>query len=177
MKILRTAFLLFFFTQAFGQEDYKVPRLRKVAIGNSGTYAYMPSENIEVDLSYSEDSSEVYTTEYDDGNYHFSIIVVKLKSTLLESPEDKTNLLESYLDFLQTQFEVTSAAGYGEGHTMESEPDAIGVLDYWVDKDDDHWEVKGWANSNTLGIMMIYGANDYPIFNVQQMYLDGFRFH
>jgi len=177
MKTLHISLLLLFFTQAFGQEDYKAPRLRKVAISNSGCYAYLPSDDIEVDLSYSEDSAAVYTTDFSDGDYHFAVIVVQLNGVVLESAEDKTKMLEGYMDFLQTQFAIVSAAGYGEGHTIESEPNAVGVIDYWLDEDDDHWEVKGWANANTLGIMMIYGANDYPIFNIQQMYLDGFRFN
>lgn len=162
---------------SFAQEEYKAPRLQKTPIGTSGCYAYMPQGDITFDVSYSEDSSEVYTGEITEGDFHYGIIVVKLRETVLETSDDKTALLESYLDYLKTSFNVTDAVGYGEGHTMESNTDAIGVIDYWIDAEKDTWQIKGWADSGTIAVLMIYGPREYPNFNVQQLYLDGFRFN
>lgn len=159
-------------------QDFTAPRFTKTAIGESGCYAYMPPGEIEFSLEYSPDSSKVYSGEiYVDG-YSYAVIAVKFnEATVLETAEEKNDMLVSYLDFLKESFSITESAGYGMGHTLEKFPDAVGAIDYWLDVDGDVWEIKGWADSNTLGIMMIYGPTDYPNFNAQQLYLDGFRFN
>ena len=177
MKNLIILLCLFFVSNSNAQEEYQAPRLHKTAIGKSGCYAYMPQGEIEFDLAYSPDSSTVYTGEITEGDFNYGIIVIKMKETVLATTEDRINMVESYLDYLKEQFAITDAAGYGEGHTMENYPDAVGVIDYWIDEDKDTWQIKGWVDSNTIGILMIYGPTEYPNFNVQQMYLDGFRFN
>jgi hypothetical protein len=79
-------------------------------------------------------------------------------------------------NFLQTAFEVTGSAGAGTGHTMDGMPDVRGVIDYWETAEGLQFSVKGWINKKYLGFMYIAGVEEYPFFNLQQMYLDGFRF-
>ncbi len=177
MKQLLAFLFISFTTVMYAQEEFKVPRFQKTAIGNSGCFAYMPPGEIAFEIEYSPDSSMVYSGEISEGEYGYAVIVVKMNGTILETEEEKNDMLVSYLDFLQSSFSITDAAGYGMGHTLEKFPDAVGILDYWVDADGDVWEIKGWADSNTLGIMMIYGPTDYPNFSAQQVYLDGFRFY
>jgi hypothetical protein len=85
-------------------------------------------------------------------------------------------MITSYLDFLQGQFGITGAAGYGKGHTMETAPNAIGVIDYWEDAEGLQYAVKSWCDGDFLSVMILYGAGEYPIFNAQEMFLNGFRF-
>ncbi len=164
-------------TMAWAQNVSKVPRLSKTAISNSGCYAYLPkgSSEITFETTYSPDSAKVFTGEVVDGNHHFAIIVVKLTQKLT-SLEEKENLLTNYLDHLRTSFEVVQSAGYGKGHHLESAPSAIGMIDYWDDKEHNKWAIKGWADNNIIAVLMLYGPVEYPIFNIQQMFLDGFRF-
>ena len=131
----------------------------------------------EFELSKSEDDAEVYTSDLELDGFRFASVSVKFSEAFTDAePEDLEDLLISYLDYLKEKFEIEDAAGYGRGHTLESASDAIGVLDYWEDGDGLHYAVKGWINPKYIGIMFIYGEGDYPHFNVQQMYLDGFRF-
>jgi hypothetical protein len=170
---------LFAGAACFAQETaYKIPRFEKMAIGGSGCSAYFPND-IEgnFDLSFSEDSSEVYTGDFVSGGFHFAVIVVKLNGTVLETTEDKESMITSYLDFLKGQFSVVGAVGYGMGHTLESHPAAIGVIDYWESGDGDQWAVKSWADETVVAVMMLYGATEYPNYNVQTIFLDGFRFN
>ena len=169
--------MLFCSVTLSAQTAQKVPRLTKTAVSNSGCYAYFPSstDKIKFELTYSQDSAKVYTGEVIDGDYHFAIIVVKMKEKL-PNYEEKEKMLVGYLDYLQTAFEITNAAGYGKGHQLESNPNATGIIDYWEDAEENKWSIKAWADENTLAVMMLYGPKEYPIFNVQQMYLDGFRF-
>lgn len=176
MKQLFTALVVLLISGAYAQK-YEAPRLGKTAIGNSGCFAYLPEGELEVKTEYSPDSSVVYSGEIIHGDHHFAAIVVKLNGTVLETEDEKYDLLVSYLDFLQTQFNIVGSAGYGKGHTLEKFPDAVGIIDYWVDTDEDEWAIKGWVDSNTMGILMIYGAGEYPNFNVQSLYLDSFRFY
>ncbi len=87
------------------------------------------------------------------------------------------DLLIGYMAYLHEQFGITEAVGVGKGHTLESAPGARGVIDYWKDADGVQYAVKGWVNQQALGILMVYGLTEYPHFNLQQLYLDGFRFN
>jgi hypothetical protein len=170
--------LLFFsfFGNAQETEEFQAPRYSKQAIGESGVSLYLPKvDNLEVDKSMSEDSSEVYTVDVAEGNYHYAAIVVKLNGMVLLDQEDKEELLIGYLDYLMTSFSITGAAGYGKGHTLASDPTAIGIIDYWQDETDE-WAIKAWANETHLAILMVYGPGNYPNFNALQVYLDGVRF-
>lgn len=177
MKLTVTLICLLFITNCFSQKDFKVPRLQKTALGKSGCFAYMPKGDLTCQLTYSIDSSEVYNCDISEGDFVYSVIVVKLKDTRLSTEEDKNDMLIDYLDFLQTNFSITESAGYGLGHTLNNYPEAVGILDYWKDSENNQWSVKGWADSSTIGIMMLQGPTDYPSFNVQQLFLDGFRFN
>ncbi|MFO0749767.1 MAG: hypothetical protein U1F43_29465 [Myxococcota bacterium] len=67
-------------------------------------------------------------------------IGVRFKEPMAEG-DDLKGVLTSYMDYLKTTFGITGAAGYGLGHRLDSEPEARGVIDFWVDKDGDHWAV------------------------------------
>jgi len=179
MKTLTTfLFSLLLGGTLLAQDGFTAPRFVKTAISTSGCYAYLPKDvELGFDIEYSPDSARVYTGDFYSGDFHYAVIVVKLNGVELETAEDKEGMLISYLDYLQESFSIIESAGYGLGHTMESNPDAIGIIDYWVDEEEDQWSVKGWADGNTLGILFIYGATDYPSINASQLYLDGFRFN
>ena len=160
------------------QDDFTAPRFEKTAISTSGCFAYLPNDaDLEFDIEYSPDSARVYTGDFYSGDFHYAVIVVKLNGVELETAEDKEGMLISYLDYLQESFSIIESAGYGVGHTMESNSDAIGIIDFWVDEEEDQWSVKGWADGNTMGILFIYGATEYPNYSVSQLYLNGFRFN
>lgn len=162
----------------FSQEKEPMPRLSKTVIGNSGCSAYLPEGFPEFEVSLSEDSSFVYVSEMEVGSFLFGCITVKLAEPFNEtaSGDDYENLLISYMGYLETAFNITSTAGVGRGHTLESTPGARGVIDYWEDESGNQFAVKGWANPNNLAVLYIVGAEEYPYFSLQQMYLDGFRF-
>ncbi len=159
----------------FAQND--IPRLSKKAIGQSGCYAYFPEGIGDFELSKSEDGADVYTGEVEVDGFRFACITVKFVEPFSEStPEEMEELLMSYMSYLQEHFDITESVGVGKGHTLESAPDARGAIDYWQDAEGIQFVVKGWIDRRALGIMMIYGVEEYPHFNLQQMYLDGFRF-
>ncbi len=157
-------------------EEFHAPRYSKQVIGESGVSLYLPqSEDIGLEKSFSDDSSEVYTLEVEEGGFHYAGIVVKLNGTTLETYEDRESMLINYMDYLQSAFSITEVAGYGKGHTLESAPEAVGVIDYWYDGEDE-WAVKGWATKTHLVILMLYGANEYPSITSQSLFLNGARF-
>jgi len=157
-------------------EEFHAPRYSKQVIGESGVSLYLPqSEDIGLEKSFSDDSSEVYTLEVEEGGFHYAGIVVKLNGTTLETYEDRESMLINYMDYLQSAFSITEVAGYGKGHTLESAPEAVGVIDYWYDGEDE-WAVKGWATKTHLVILMLYGADEYPSITSQSLFLNGARF-
>lgn|SRR5574343_148410 len=171
-----TFLFLSFFGSAQETEEFQAPRYTKQAISESGVFLYLPkSEDMGLEKSFSDDSSEVYTLEVEEGGFHYAGIVVKLNGTTLETYDDRESMLINYMDYLQSAFSITEVAGYGKGHTLESAPEAVGVIDYWYDGEDE-WAVKGWATKTHLVILMLYGADEYPSITSQSLFLNGARF-
>lgn len=172
----RTSILIALFTLVTLAWSQAVPRFAKYDVAETGCKVYLPADPGDFEMTMSEDKSEVYTAEVTHNDYNFAVIVVKLSEPLEDDNAVKEDLLTSYLDFLQEQFSVTGSAGYGKGHTLDSAPKAIGVIDYWEDAEGLQYAIKGWCDGNYLAVLMLYGADEYPIFNVQEMFLNGFRF-
>jgi hypothetical protein len=157
-------------------EPRKVPRLSKQAIGACGCSLYAP-EGFSVGAPQkSDDGSDVYTGSVKVDGWEFGVIAVKFGSDLGNDGDANEAMLLSYLEFLKTQLDITGAVGVGKGHKLDSNPNARGVIDFWKDKDGDDWAVKAWVDGKHLGVLYVAGKGDYPIYNVQQLFLDGFRF-
>jgi hypothetical protein len=170
------SYMLLLSGSIFAQAPAKrpVPRMQKVEISKTGCSLYMPGSP-EFNISKSEDGSDVYIGEVEFDGFRYAVVCVKFAEAMPEK-EGRVDLLISYMNFLQGQFGITAAAGYGKGHTLESNPNADGVIDYWVDETENEWAVKGWIDGNYLAVLCLYGAEEHPYFSVQQMFLDGFRF-
>lgn len=155
----------------------EVPRFEKVSIGETGAAAYMPRGAGAFEMSLSEDGSEVYTNEIQHGDFFFAVVAVRFVPAMTDnSSADMEGLLVNYMEFLQGQMGVTGTAGVGLGHTKEELPAVRGAIDYWEDAEGVQYAVKGWVDQGMLAVMLLYGPEEYPIYNVQDMFLNGFRF-
>lgn len=152
----------------------QTPRLSKYDIGTTGCKIYLPSEP-GFELSYSEDSSEVWTAEVESGSSTYAVICVRFNEGVGTDERELLDLLESYLDFLQSQFGITGTAGYGEGHRLSDYDDVYGVIDFWEDADALQYSVMGWINSDYLAVMMIYGSQEAD-YNAYNLFFQGMRF-
>ncbi len=172
----RSTIISAFFIVAFAASA-QVPRFAKYQINQTGRYAYYPSDPGTAKAEKSDDGSDVYTLEVQSDSTFYGTIMVDFTDGLLDasSKQEIEDMLISYLDYLQGAFSITESAGYGKGHTLESNPDAIGVIDYWQDATGEPWIIKGWADKNTLAVMYIYGTE--PAEGSKQMFLNGFRFN
>lgn len=173
------AALLFGFsgiTNAVAQTS-KVPRFGKIPVPNTNCFVYMPTNQTEqasFTLDYSEDSSKVYTADVEGvDSIHYAVIFIDLIETADSASQEA--ILISYLDILKEHLEISSAAGYGKGHRSERNPKAIGVIDYWRDKSELNFEIKGWIDHKFIAIMLVYGKKDIN-FNVGQMFKNGVVF-
>ncbi len=175
MKSIFTLFIFLFLITAANAQT--VLRLEKIQIPECGCSVYVPKNSPAFEMSYSEDSSKVFTSESTtDDNYIFGTIVVKFKTPLGNDKATNEEMLIAYMDFLKSSFGITSSAGYGKGHTLEKYPDAIGAIDYWEDADKNQYKVKGWIDGNVLIFKFVMGTEEYHTYNVQEMFLDGVRF-
>lgn len=163
--------IVFLSVTAFAQ----VPRFEKHQVGTTGVSLYCPATP-EFDLSYSEDSSAVYTTDMEVDSFYFSAIVVEFSADMGDDYNANEELLITYLDFLQNQFAITGSAGYGKGHTLVQYPDVVGVIDYWEDAESTKYSIAGWINSKYLIVLLIYGPESYPNYSVAELYFKGVRF-
>jgi hypothetical protein len=171
MKKILSALLFFYLisTQAYSQDQF-----RKYPIGASGCSAYFFSDPGQANVSFSPDSSTVYTIESQDTEgITYSIIVIDLSIELME--EEIEPMLISYVDYLKEQFGVTASVGYGKGHRLGSYDKARGVIDFWNTKEDDV-AVKAWGDPNFLSVMMVFSERGKDVTNKSQAFFNGFRF-
>lgn len=152
-----------------------VPRFTKHLIGSSTSSAYFPAENPIFEETMSEDLSVIITTETIIGEHSFSLIHVDLKEMVTDSI-DRENLLVSYLDYLQQNYAIADAAGYGKGHTLEKYPQAQGIIDFWRDLDNNEYSVKGWITEDHITVFLVYGKEEYPYPTAKEMYFNGIRY-
>ena len=149
--------------------------LKKYAIGTSGCSVYMLCDPGQFQMTFSEDSSAVFTGECKPDSVTYGIICVKLKETI-PAGDDAEDLLISYLDYLKTAFKIKSSSGYGKGQTLNSKADARGVLDFWNDEVGNEWKVKGWTDGKVISILYVIekSKSEYPA--KHDVFLNGFRF-
>lgn len=167
MKKIILPLLLLISCTAFSQS------LKKYPVSKSGC-SYYNYCDAKFDISKSTDSSDIYTGECVAADVTYGIICVKLLNpvTDLQMAED---LLIAYMDFLKQSFEITSAAGYGKGHRLNNNENTRGIIDYWKDKENDGWKVKGWTDGKIVAVMYAYSKKELPETKVN-VFLDGFRF-
>ncbi|MEZ4827292.1 MAG: hypothetical protein R3C61_13590 [Bacteroidia bacterium] len=160
----------------FSMLEGQVPRFAKYPVMASGASLYMPQEP-EWQLSYSEDSSEVYTTEVSLDTVLFGAIVVKFAEDLGEDTLVWENLLMSYLEYLNSPsaFGFSNVTDPGYGHQLSSHPKARGILEYAEDEAGTQYSLKGWIDNQYLAILFLGYPREIN-YNIEQMYLGGFRF-
>ncbi len=147
--------------------------LRKYPISNSACSFYSYCES-KYDVDYSEDSSKVYTGECTVSDVTYGVICIKLRNPVddLQNAED---LMISYVDYLKVSFDIKSAVGYGKGHRLANNENTRGIIDYWEDKEKDHWKIKSWTDGKYIGFLYAYSKKELPEMKVN-VYLEGFRF-
>lgn len=153
----------------------EVPRLRKVAIADTGASAYFPGEPV-FTKSLSEDESEVFTTELEASGQRYGLILVRLKASLQGDGEAREQLLWSYMEFLQQSvFELTGTVPPGYGHRLDSAPQARGILSMGEDASSEQYWIKGWTDGRLMAVLYLHAPQE-PNINVVNLYLDSFRF-
>lgn len=154
-----------------------VPRLAKMEVGTSGFALYAPPGLSFGAPEKSQDGADVWISDVRVDAWTYGAVVVKFNGMDPAAPGDELeSMLIGYLEFLRGQLGITATVGVGRGHTLESAPAARGVIDIWQDAEGDTWQVKAWVEPRGLAVLFIAGKGDYPWFNLQQMYLNGFRY-
>jgi hypothetical protein len=170
LRLLLPALLLFT-TLATAE----VPRLRKIAIADTGATAYFPGEP-EFKKNLSEDGSEVFTTELEAAGQHYGLILVRLKASLQGDSESREPMLWSYMEFLQQSvFELTDTVPPGYGHRLDSAPQARGILSMGEDAAGEQYWIKGWTDGRLMAVLYLHAPQE-PNINLVNLYLDSFRF-
>ena len=100
----------------------------------------------------SQDSSVIYNGECVSGDVSYGIICVKLLRSIVEM-QLAEDMLIAYMDYLKQSFGITKAAGYGKGHRLNSNELTRGVLDYWQDRENNNWKVKGWRDGKVIAVL------------------------
>lgn len=170
---MRNYLLLIFLLVAFTHSAIS-QTLKKYPISKSGCSAYFYCDPGKFELTESPDSSKVYTGECTAANVIYDIICVKL-SEPMKDLNDAEDVLLQYLDYLKSQFKITSSGGYGKGHKLKGYEKARGVIDYWSDDDKNHIKIKGWTNGQYIAVLMAISEKELNETKVN-LFLDGIVF-
>jgi hypothetical protein len=171
-KIFVISMLLFLALQILAQ----TPRFSKYEINQTGYFCYFPGNPGNFEVQTSEDGLKIYLGETSVSDCKYGLILVILEYNFETSTkEELQDLLISYMDHLKTSYEISGEAGYSKGHTMDSNPNAQGIIDFWENSAGLQYAVKGWIDKNALCFLYISGK-ELPYINYQNLFLNGFRF-
>ena len=133
--------------------------IKKYPIGESGCSAYFYCDPGVFNLSYSEDSSKVYTAECTAAETSYGVICIQLSQPDpdISGMED---LLVKYLDYLKSSLKITTAAGYGKGHRLRGKEHIHGIIDYWTDGNKNNWKIKAWSDGKYIAVLYAYSKNE-----------------
>lgn len=145
--------------------------LKKYPIGKSGC-SYFNFCEATFKLDYSADSSRVYTGECEVGDITYGTICVVLLNPVIDltAAED---LMIAYVDYLKESFSIKNATGYNKGHRLKNNEHTRGILDNWIDQENDKWKIKAWTDGKYIGFMYAYSSNNLLLEKVNP-FLDGF---
>lgn len=166
MKKLSFVFLFFVFSSSSFSQT-----LKKFEIAASGCSVYSFCDPGKFELTYSEDSAKVYTSECKNDDIYYGIICISLKNDIAVMA-DAEAILISYLDFLKSAFKIKSAVGYGKGHRLKGKENTRGIVDFWKDEEKNNWKVKGWTDGKFIAVLYAYSLKDLPEQKVN-IFLDG----
>ncbi len=148
--------------------------LKKYNIGKSGCAAGFYCNPGNFEMTYSPDSSKVYTGECKLGGLTYDVICVQMKEQIKELTYAE-GVLVQYLDYLKSSIQVTTATGYGKGHKLKGNEKATGITDYWKDKDNNNIKVKGWTDGTYIAVLLV--VSDKEIADTKsKVFLDGIVF-
>lgn len=153
-----------------------LPRLQRVAIGDTGAAAYLPGVP-EWRTSQSEDGAQIVNGTVILGDVGAGVVAVRFK-TPLNGQDDAAleRLLIAFLDHLADHVvELTERAPPGRGQTLATHPSAVGVLTIGRDADGTEVWMKGWIDAGGIGVSWVFGAPMPPI-SWTEAVLQGFRF-
>jgi hypothetical protein len=166
MKIFVFCLLLFVSTVITAQslKKYDVPEM------NGTVYMFCAPK---WDADHSEDTSKVFTAECKKDDVSYGAICIRLLH-----PIDDMNLAEQmlidYLNYLKLNFDIKSAVGYGrtDGNSLGT---VRGIIDYWTDRDNNNWKIKGVTNGKVVAVLYGYSSKQLnePKINV---FLNSFEF-
>jgi hypothetical protein len=148
--------------------------LTSYLVGNSGCSVSFYSAPGPVNVSFSPDSSKVYTIESTDPDgITLSLIAVRLSQNLEGDTIDE--VLVSYLDFLKAQLEITHSEGYSTGYVLPSHASAHCRRDSWSD-DKSRIAVMGCSNGEFIAVLLVFGNTWKDISGKKEGFFNSFRF-
>jgi hypothetical protein len=148
--------------------------LTRYEVGNSGCSAAFFAVPDPANISFSPDSSMVYTMESTDPDgITCSLIAVDLAQNLEGDAIEE--VLSSYLDFLKAQLEITHSDGYTKGYILPTHPSAHCMRDSWSD-DKSRIAVMGCSNGDFIIVLLVFSNSWKDISEKKEGFFQSIRF-
>jgi hypothetical protein len=149
--------------------------LKKYPVGNTGCEVYFFCNPGVFSKEVSADSSEVYTGECkaSDGLSYGLVCVALGVEARADDMRKAEDILQSYMDYLKARLNITYASGYRRDYRLRNNEHSRGILDYWRDKQNNNWKVKGWTDGKYMGVLYVVFKDEISE-EKSDVFLDGF---
>ena len=149
---------------------------KKYQVSNTPYAAYFPNDPVDFEKSKSEDSLLIYTGSVFVEDTEYGLIMVDLTEDYMSQTKDEIQgLMEAYLDYLKTLFEVNYAKAYEKDLVLNNNKNAIGISDEWIDGEGNTVLIKSWSDKDVIAVLFIIG-DEMPDKENQDIFLNGFVF-
>ena len=151
---MNLARILLVITIVSSLSGYTQGTLTRYPVGNSGCSACFFVKPDPATVSFTNDSSRIYTMQSTDAEgITCSLVTIKLAQKL--EGDDIDAMLSGYMEFMKAQFAVKQSGGYTRGITLPAHPKAQGMSDDWSNDKSDV-SIMGYCDGNFTAILLIF---------------------
>jgi hypothetical protein len=145
--------------------------LRNKEIGNTGCSAlFFPDQDI--NCGHTGCADQLYVSRLSRKEVSYGMICIHLHEA--HDLATATDMLAAYLNKLQEHFSILHSTGLHQAVDWNT-ASSKAVVDYWQDRDQKDWKVKGYTNGKTIAVLYVKNIGQADI-KSQDLFLDGFHF-
>lgn len=143
---------------------------RKTIIGNTNCSVLFPAD-AEFDFTQTDDGDQMYYSEYTNKQVSYGVLCAHLSEKLpvVEAQE----VMTTYLGRLHKPFHALYNTGIQACQSWSQEDDCIKMIDYWQDKNNMDWKVKGYTDGQTIAVLYVKNITNVSV-EKQDEFLDSF---
>ena len=154
-------FVFLFATTFFLSLSRKSPLLRKYFIGNTGCSVYLFGEPAIAETTRTKDNDVMHVVKCFSGPISYGVICIDLHNPFVNGAEAGKTLV-NFMNSLHQPFSILHQTGMEEKTVNDGD---LTITDYWQDKGNRDWKVKGWTNGQVVAVLFVSNISEMAVCN------------